>query len=153
MASAAHLAKVERYLDTVAESGGCVEFGGSRLSGSGYFLEPTAVVGPADTDSVVTDEIFGPVLVIQPFDSVEEVLPRANDNRYGLTAGVWTTDVRKAHAFSQRLQAGVVWVNTYADYNAAVAFGGFKGSGLGKDCGPEGLDKYLQTQTIWMSLS
>ncbi|AKS30714.1 aldehyde dehydrogenase family protein [Mycolicibacterium goodii] len=153
LASAAHLDKVESYLDTVTGTGATVAFGGSRIGGDGFFLEPTAVVNPADTDPVVTDEIFGPVLVVQPFDTVEEVLPRANDTRYGLTAGVWTSDVRKAHAFSQRLQAGLVWVNTYADYNAAAAFGGFKSSGHGKDCGPEGLDKYLQTQTIWMSLS
>lgn len=153
LASEVHRAKVERYLDTVTDIGAEVAFGGSRTDGDGFFLEPTAVVGPADTDAVVTDEIFGPVLVVQPFDSVEEVLPRANAGRYGLTAGVWTTDVRKAHAVSQRLQAGTVWVNTYADYNAAAPFGGFKSSGFGKDCGPEGLDKYLETQTIWMSLS
>lgn len=153
LASSAHRDKVESYLDTVTGTGGSVAFGGSRVPGNGFFLEPTAVVGPADSDPVVTDEIFGPVLVVQPFDTVEEVLPRANDSRYGLTAGVWTSDVRKAHAFSQRLQAGLVWVNTYADYNAAAAFGGFKSSGFGKDCGPEGLEKYLQTQTIWMSLS
>ncbi|MGE2716828.1 aldehyde dehydrogenase family protein [Mycolicibacterium litorale] len=153
LASEAHRDKVERYLDTVSGTGGEVAFGGNRVPGGGFFLEPTAIVGPADTDPVVTDEIFGPVLVVQPFDSVDEVLPRANDGRYGLTAGVWTTDVRKAHAVSQRLQAGTVWVNTYADYNAAAPFGGFKSSGFGKDCGPEGLDKYLQTQTIWMSLS
>lgn len=153
LASEGHRNKVERYLDSVAGTGGEVVFGGSRVPGDGYFLEPTAVVGPADDDAVVTDEIFGPVLAVQPFDSVEEVLPRANDTRYGLTAGVWTTDVRKAHAVSARLQAGLVWVNTFADYNAAAPFGGFKSSGLGKDCGPEGLDKYLDSQTIWMSLS
>ncbi|WP_193044559.1 aldehyde dehydrogenase family protein [Mycolicibacterium baixiangningiae] len=140
-------------LDTVADTGGDIAFGGSRVLGSGFFLEPTAVVGPADTDPALTDEIFGPVLVVQPFDSVYELLPRANGGRYGLTAGVWTTDVRKAHAVSHQLQAGTVWVNTFADYNAAAPFGGFKGSGVGKDCGPEGLDKCLQTQTVWMSLS
>ncbi|KWX23784.1 betaine-aldehyde dehydrogenase [Mycolicibacterium wolinskyi] len=153
LASSGHRDKVEGYLETVTGTGARVAFGGSRVPGTGFFLEPTAVVGPADSDPVVTDEIFGPVLVVQPFDTVDEVLPRANDTRYGLTAGVWTSDVRKAHAFSQRLQAGLVWVNTYADYNAAAAFGGFKSSGFGKDCGPEGLEKYLQTQTIWMSLS
>ncbi|MCV7103525.1 aldehyde dehydrogenase family protein [Mycobacterium palustre] len=153
LASESHRDKVERYLDTVTGTGGRVAFGGSRIPGNGYFLEPAAVVDPGDSDAVVTDEIFGPVLVVQPFDSMEEVIRRANDSRYGLTGGVWTSDVRKAHAVAQRLQAGLVWVNTYADYNAAAPFGGFKNSGLGKDCGPEGIDKYLQTQTIWMSLS
>ncbi len=153
LASSAHRDRVEKYLDTVSGTQGDVVFGGSRLSGDGFFLEPTAVVGPADSDPVVTDEIFGPVLVVQPFDSVDELLPRANRGSFGLTAGVWTRDVRKAHVVAQRLQAGLVWVNTYADYNAAAPFGGFKGSGLGKDCGVEGLEKYLDTQTIWMSLS
>lgn len=153
LASEAHRDKVERYLDTVTGTGGKLAFGGSRLPGAGYFLEAAAVVDPGDGDAVVTDEIFGPVLVVQPFDSIDEVVRRANGTRYGLTGGVWTTDVRKAHAVSQRLQTGLVWINTYADYNAAAPFGGFKSSGLGKDCGPEGIDKYLQTQTIWMSLS
>ncbi len=120
----------------------------------GFFLEPTAILGPKDSDVVVADEIFGPVLVIQPFDSIDEVTTRANAGKYGLTAGVWTDDVRKAHTVAQSLRAGTVWVNTYADYNAAAPpFGGFKGSGIGRDCGPEALDKYVDTQTVWMSLS
>ncbi|TJY66183.1 aldehyde dehydrogenase family protein [Arthrobacter sp. CAU 1506] len=153
LSSAVHREKVEGYLNTVSGTGAKVAFGGSRPKDGGYFLEPTAVVGPADSDAVVAEEIFGPVLVIQPFDSVEELMPRANSGKYGLTAGVWTNDVRKAHTVAQRLQAGTVWVNTYADYNAAAPFGGFKSSGFGKDCGPEGLEKYLETQTVWMSLA
>lgn len=153
LSSATHREKVERYLNTVSGTGATVAFGGSRTKESGYFLEPTAIVGPADTDPVVAEEIFGPVLVIQPFDSIEELVPRANSGQYGLTAGVWTSDVRKAHTVARQLQAGTVWVNTYADYNAAAPFGGFKNSGFGKDCGPAGLDKFLDTQTVWMSLA
>jgi phenylacetaldehyde dehydrogenase len=153
LASAAHREKVERYLDTVTGTGATVAFGGSRTGKQGFFLEPTAILNPADTDPVVAEEIFGPVLVIQPFDSVEELVPRANSAKYGLTAGIWTNDVRKAHTVARQLQAGTVWVNTYADYNAAAPFGGFKSSGFGKDCGPEGLEKYLETQTVWMSLA
>ncbi|WP_205676876.1 aldehyde dehydrogenase family protein [Arthrobacter crystallopoietes] len=153
LSSATHREKVERYLNTVSGTGATVAFGGSRAKESGYFLEPTAIVGPADTDPVVAEEIFGPVLVIQPFDSIEELVPRANSGQYGLTAGVWTRDARKAHTVARQLQAGTVWVNTYADYNAAAPFGGFKNSGFGKDCGPAGLDKFLDTQTVWMSLA
>lgn len=153
LVSEAQRDKVERYLESVAGTTGRVEIGGSRAPGAGFFLEPTVVVDPADRDAVVAEEIFGPVLVVQPFDSVDELLPRANGGKYGLTAGVWTTDVRKAHAVAQQLQAGLVWVNTYADYNAAAPFGGVKSSGIGRDCGPEGLEKYLDTQTVWMSLS
>jgi acyl-CoA reductase-like NAD-dependent aldehyde dehydrogenase len=153
LVSEQHRDKVEHYLNSVEGTSGRIEFGGSRLGGDGFFLEPAAIVDPGDTDPVVTEEIFGPVVVVQPFDSVDELLPRANGGNYGLTAGVWTNDVRKAHTVAQRLQAGLVWVNTYADYNAAAPFGGVKGSGIGRDCGPEGLEKYLDTQTVWMSLS
>ena len=155
LSSEAHRNKVERYLETVAGTGGTVAFGGSRPDGGGqgYFLEPTAVVGPADADPVVAEEIFGPVLVIQPFDDVDDLVTRANGGKYGLTAGVWTNDVRKAHTVAHQLQAGTVWVNTYADYNAAAPFGGLKNSGMGKDCGPEGLEKFLESQTVWMSLA
>lgn len=153
LVSGQHRDKVEGYLASVQQTGATIAFGGNRLSDSGFYLEPTAIVGPADSDAVVAEEIFGPVLVIQPFDSIDEVTTRANAGEYGLTAGVWTNDVRKAHNVAQSLRAGTVWVNTYADYNAAAPFGGFKSSGIGRDCGPEALDKYVDTQTVWMSLS
>jgi len=153
LASAQHRDKVEKYLDSVAATQASIPFGGARIAGDGYFLQPTAVIGAADSDSVVTEEIFGPVLSVQAFDSIDELLPRVNSAHYGLTAGVWTNGVRKAHTVAQRLQSGLVWVNTYADYHAAAPFGGFKNSGIGKDCGFDGLTKYLDSQTIWMSLA
>ncbi|EHK82234.1 MULTISPECIES: aldehyde dehydrogenase family protein [Rhodococcus] len=154
LVSSEHREKVEGYVSSVGSTGATIAFGGSRPNfGQGYFLKPTAIVNPKDTDAVVSEEIFGPVLTIQTFDSVDEVLTRANASDFGLTAGVWTDDARKAHRVAQNLRAGTVWVNTYADYNAAAPFGGFKSSGIGRDCGPEGLDKYLDTQTVWMSLA
>jgi acyl-CoA reductase-like NAD-dependent aldehyde dehydrogenase len=153
LASDQHRDKVEKYLDSVSATKASIPFGGSRIAGDGYFLEPTAVVGAADSDAVITDEIFGPVLSVQTFDSVDELMIRVNSANYGLTAGVWTNDVRKAHTVAQNLQSGLVWVNTYADHHAAAPFGGFKNSGIGKDCGFDGLAKYLDTQTIWMSLA
>lgn len=152
LSSEQHLGKVEGYLRSAAEGSSTVAFGGKRLPGEGYFLEPTALVGPADSEPVVTEEIFGPVVVVQPFDTFDEAVERANSTQYGLTAGVWTRDAGKAHRFAQSIQAGTVWVNTYADYNAAAPFGGMKNSGNGRDCGPEGLEKYLDTRTIWMSI-
>lgn len=148
--------KVERYLQGVEDSRADIAFGGSRPGGdlaAGYFLEPTAVLEPADDDPVVAEEIFGPVVVVQPFDDVEELVTRANAGTFGLTAGVWTRDGAKAHSVAGRLKAGTVWINTYGDFNAAAPWGGFRSSGLGRDCGPEGLDKYLQTKTVWMALS
>ncbi len=152
LSSAQHLDKVEGYLQAAVEGSGRIAFGGKRLPGEGYFLEPTALVGPADHESVVAEEIFGPVVVVQPFDSFEEAVERSNGTRFGLTSGVWTRDVGKAHRFANSLEAGTVWVNPYADYNAAAPFGGMKDSGNGRDCGPEGLEKYLDTRTVWMSI-
>lgn len=154
LCSETHLRKVEGFIAQARESAARIAFGGERLPNAdgGYFLQPTAIVEPADVDSVVAQEIFGPVVVVQPFDTYDEALQRANDTRYGLTAGVWTKDAAKAHSFAQSLDAGTVWVNTYADYNAAAPFGGMKDSGGGRDCGPEGLEKYLDTRTIWMSI-
>jgi len=156
LSSDRQLAQVQGYIDSVAKSSGEIAFGGSRPGGGladGYFIEPTAVVGPADSDAVVAEEIFGPVVVVQVFDEIDEVLTRANAGDLGLTAGVWTNDVRNAHKMATALQAGTIWVNTYADFNAAGPWGGYKSSGLGRDCGPEGLDKHLQTKTVWMSLA
>jgi acyl-CoA reductase-like NAD-dependent aldehyde dehydrogenase len=155
LSSARQREKVERYVEGAAGSGARIAFGGTRPGGplaDGFFFEPTAVVDPADDDPVVAEEIFGPVVVVQPFDTVEELVPRANGGSYGLTAGVWTNDVRRAHTVAAALQAGTVWVNTYGDFSAAAPWGGVKASGVGRDCGPEGLDKYLQTKTVWMSL-
>ncbi len=155
LCSAKHLEKVEKFIKQARESSATIAFGGQRVprNGEGYFLAPTAIVGPADSDAVVAQEIFGPVVVVQPFDSFEEALARANDSRYGLTAGVWTRDAAKAHRFAQSVEAGTVWVNTYADYNAAAPFGGMKDSGGGRDCGPEGIEKFLDTRTVWMSIA
>lgn len=147
--------KVERYVTGVAGSGAEIAFGGSRPGGAladGFFFEPTAIVNPKDEDAVVAEEIFGPVVVVQPFDSEEEVVRRANGGTYGLTAGVWTRDLTRAHTVAGALQAGTTWVNTYGEFNAAAPWGGVKSSGIGHDCGPEGLDKYLQTRTVWMNL-
>jgi acyl-CoA reductase-like NAD-dependent aldehyde dehydrogenase len=155
LSSARQREKVERYIHGAAGSGATIAFGGSRPGGlpDGYFFEPTAVVGARDGDPIVAEEIFGPVVVVQPFDSVDEVVERANGSGYGLTAGLWTRDLAKAHTVSAQLAAGTVWVNTYGDFSAAAPWGGVNNSGLGRDCGPEGLDKYLQTRTVWMSLA
>lgn len=153
LASANHLAKVEGYLEDAAASGGRIVFGGRRLDDrDGYFLEPTAILQPDDGDRLVQEEIFGPVLAVQTFSSVDEAVERANGTRFGLAAGLWTRDVSLAHGIARRLEAGTVWVNTYGDFNASVAFGGVKASGLGRDCGPEALDKYLDTQSVWIAI-
>jgi phenylacetaldehyde dehydrogenase len=100
----------------------------------------------------VREEIFGPVLVALPYDSLEEVAARANDSRYGLAAGAWTQDLRSAHKLAAMLQAGAVYVNCWGASDPGAPFGGYKESGLGREHGRAGLDAYLETKTVWMSL-
>ena len=102
--------------------------------------------------AVVREEIFGPVLPVLPFETESEVLARANDTSYGLAAGVWTRDVARAHRMAAGLQAGVVWINTYDWFDPAVPFGGFKGSGYGRDNGSEVIMGYTEPKSVWVSV-
>ena len=119
---------------------------------NGYFVEPTVLLDVQDGMTVAREEIFGPVLVAQAFDSVDEVARRANETTYGLSAAVWTRDVGKAHRMAHALDSGTVWINCYNYYDVGVPWGGFKQSGYARDCGREGLEKYLQSKAVWTSL-
>lgn len=148
------LARVAGFVDQAESAGGTIATGGRRSGGdlaSGSFYEPTVLLNAEDNHNVTREEIFGPVLVVQKFDSIEDLIPRANDVRYGLAAGVWTKDLSRAHAAAAALQAGTIWINTYNQFDAAVPWGGFKQSGYGRDNGREGLEKYLQTKTVWVN--
>lgn len=148
------LKRVDGFVEQSRKSGIDVVIGGQRGKGgleSGSFYEPTVLTGAKDTDNVVTEEIFGPVLTIQKFESFDDLVSRANATSFGLAAGIWTRDISKAHAAAAAIQAGTIWINTYNQFDAAVGWGGFKQSGYGKDNGREGLDKYLQTKTVWVN--
>lgn len=152
--SEGQLARVDGFVEQSRKGGVEVAIGGNRGKGdlaSGSFYEPTVLCGAADSASVVREEIFGPVLTIQKFNSLDELVPRANNSNFGLAAGIWTRDISKAHAAAAAIQAGTIWINTYNQFDAAVGWGGFKQSGYGKDNGREGLDKYLQTKTVWVN--
>jgi acyl-CoA reductase-like NAD-dependent aldehyde dehydrogenase len=119
---------------------------------AGYFLRPTIFDQVRDDMTIAREEIFGPVVVALPFDDVEEVATRANLSIYGLAAGVWTSDIKKAHKMAAALKAGVIWVNTYNQFDAAAPFGGYKQSGYGREMGHAVLDAYTQIKTVWVNL-
>ena len=102
---------------------------------------------------IAQEEIFGPVLTVIPFDSEADAIAIANDSMYGLASGVHTRDLKKAHRVAHALQAGTCWVNCYNQYDPTTPYGGYKASGYGRECGPEAMEYYTQTKSIWIDLS
>jgi aldehyde dehydrogenase (NAD+) len=158
MGPQAHAEQLEKTLSYVAigkSEGAELVAGGRRLStgalANGYFVEPTVFANVDNGMRIAREEIFGPVAALIPFDGEEEAVALANDSAYGLTAGLWTQDVGRALRVSSRIEAGMVWVNTYRYIRWSTPYGGFKGSGWGRENGLEGLDAYLDTRTTIIS--
>jgi aldehyde dehydrogenase (NAD+) len=116
----------------------------------GLFYEPTILANATPTNYIMNEEVFGPVLSLARFRDEEEVVRLANATRFGLAAGFWTRDLRRAHRLAKRLQAGTVWINTYRALTFNSPFGGYKSSGLGRANGMEAIDQYLQTKSVWV---
>jgi acyl-CoA reductase-like NAD-dependent aldehyde dehydrogenase len=146
--------RVMGYIEAGRSEGAEVLAGGEAAlaDSGGYFIEPTLFSTTSDELRISREEIFGPVLVASPYDSLEEVAARANESEYGLAAGVWTRDVSSAHRLAAMLQAGMVYVNTWGVVDPSAPFGGFKASGIGREHGHDGLDAYLETKTVWTAL-
>lgn len=119
----------------------------------GYFIRPTLFTDVTPDMRICREEIFGPVLVAAPFDSIDDAVHLANDTDYGLAAGVWTQNLSNAHTLAARLQAGSVYLNTWAPGDPAAPFGGVKASGVGREMGRAGLDAYLEPKTVWATLA
>jgi acyl-CoA reductase-like NAD-dependent aldehyde dehydrogenase len=154
--SKAQMETVLGYIDAGKKEGARVVAGGGRAnvgSGKGYFVEPTIFDGVTNTMKIAREEIFGPVLSVIPFKSIDEGIAQGNSTTYGLAAAVWTRDVTKALKAARAIRAGTVWVNAYNLFDAALPFGGFKESGFGRELGSAGLEHYTETKTVWVDLS
>jgi aldehyde dehydrogenase (NAD+) len=149
------LEKVLKYIEIAKSEGATPVLGGKRASapecGDGWFVEPTIFSGVRNSMRIAQEEVFGPVLSIIPFKDEEEAIAIGNDIVYGLAAGVWTQNMRRALLMADRLRAGTVWVNTYRAVSYLSPFGGYKRSGIGRENGQEMLKEYLQVKSVWIS--
>jgi aminomuconate-semialdehyde/2-hydroxymuconate-6-semialdehyde dehydrogenase len=158
LVSAAHRDKVESYIALAREEGGTIACGGDRpaLPGAlaqGAFVNPTVVTGLSPSCRSATEEVFGPMVTVHPFDTEAEALAIANSVRYGLSASVWTRDLRRAHRVAESLEAGMVWVNTWLKRDLRVPFGGVKDSGVGREGGAWSLGFFSEAINICIDLT
>lgn len=155
-ATPAQLDKIATMVEAAQEAGAVILAGGRKATvpslPDGLFYEPTILGGVSCNDTIAQEEVFGPVLAVIPFDGEDEAVAIANATPYGLAAGVWTGDVKRAHRMARRLQAGTVWINTYRALSFNSPFGGMKDSGIGRVNGIEAVDQFLQTKSVWVEL-
>src|SRR5699024_11601752 len=141
------------YIEKGKEEGARLVTGGGTGKEQGYFIEPTIFADVEDDMTIAREEIFGPVMSVLPFDTVEEVIQRANDSDYGLAASVWTNHIKKAHYITGKLQAGTVWVNDFGLELETMPFGGYKQSGIGREMGGDyGLMNYVEVKSVFVNM-
>jgi acyl-CoA reductase-like NAD-dependent aldehyde dehydrogenase len=144
------------FVEKGKAEGANLRAGGMRtpVNDKGYFVSPTIFDGVEKGMTIAQEEIFGPVLAVMSFENgVEGAASLANSTIYGLAAGIWSRDIKKALRAAKAIQAGTVWINTYNMYDAASPFGGFKQSGFGRDLGMHALEGYMQVKSVWVDLS
>jgi phenylacetaldehyde dehydrogenase len=140
--------RVTGYLESGKEDGATAVTGGGRFGDTGYFVEPTVITNTRPDMKIVREEIFGPVVVAAPFQSLDDIAAAANDSEYGLGAGIWTRDISKAHALAKKIRAGTVWINCYNVFDSSLPFGGYKQSGWGREMGHEVLEAYTEVKAV-----
>lgn len=157
MVSEAHMSKVLSYIELAKTEGGEIICGGERVSlsgrcANGYFIEPTIIVGLDQTCRTNQEEIFGPVVTIMPFDTEEEAINYANSNAYGLSATIWTENLKRAHRVAHQIKSGIIWVNCWLLRDLRTPFGGMKQSGVGREGGWEALHFFTETKNVCIKL-
>jgi 5-carboxymethyl-2-hydroxymuconic-semialdehyde dehydrogenase len=143
-----HFDKVTSYFDIAREDGATIAAGGERLGQTGYFVQPTLFTNADNSMRVAQEEIFGPVLTSVPFATEDQALEMANDTQYGLAGYVWTSDLTRALRFTERLEAGMIWVNSENVRHLPTPFGGVKASGIGRDGGDWSFDFYMEQKHV-----
>lgn len=148
--------KILGYIDVARKEGARLVMGGGKATrpecGTGRFIEPTIFADVDNRMRIAQEEVFGPVLSVIPFRDEDEAVQIANDTRFGLGSGVWTSDIGRAIRMSERIKAGTVWVNTYRAVSYMTPFGGYKDSGIGRENGAEAIEAYLQTKSVWLNV-
>lgn len=147
--------KVLDYIDIAQAEGATLALGGQAATrpegGQGWFVEPTIFTGVRNSMRIAQEEVFGPVLAVIPFRDEDEAVEIANDVRYGLGAGVWTSSIGRAFRMAQRIRSGTVWVNTYRAVSYLAPFGGVKDSGIGRENGIDAIHAYLEDKCVWIN--
>lgn len=142
------LDKILKYINIGKEEGARLVTGGERIGDKGYFVKPTIFADVRPDMKIVKDEIFGPVVTVSKFNTIDELVDAANNSEYGLAAGIHTSSISTATEVANRLDVGTVWINTYNDFHHAVPFGGFKNSGFGKEMGFEAIEAYTRVKAV-----
>jgi phenylacetaldehyde dehydrogenase len=150
LVSERQLQRVTGYVATGLSEGATLVAGGQRHGERGWFHQPTILTGLSESARVVQEEIFGPVLVATPFDDIDEVVAMANGTTYGLSASIWSNDLKRVHRLIPRIKAGTVWVNCHGLLDNALPFGGYKQSGFGREMGRAMIDLYTETKSVMM---
>lgn len=152
LVSAAQQKRVLRMIDESAGQGAKIAAGGTAFGESGYFVKPTVIVDADRKNTVVREEVFGPVVVALPFNDMDDAIAQANDTAYGLSASIWSQDVSKIFTFADAVKAGVVWANCHNVLDPNMPLGGYKDSGMGREHGRAGLENYLETKSICIAV-